>query len=178
MATTGRPTGRPPKPTEIKRALGNPGHRALPDAPGPGEGLDPARNIPEPPTLGQDGLELWNTIWTAGQKWLSPEADTPMIYMLCQAKDESEEIRRAMSIGDIKRFYILGNGQQVTHPLVNQLKDLRLQMTGWLAALGFSPTDRARLGLTEVRDSAALDELQRRREERSAQQTQSKKGTS
>jgi P27 family predicted phage terminase small subunit len=109
---------------------------------------------------------MWETVWTAGKKWLSPDSDRSMIVMLCQAQDESEEIRRAMQVGDIRRFYVLANGQQVTHPLVNQLKDLRTQMTGWLAALGFSPTDRARLGLTEVRQSESLDELQRRRDER------------
>jgi len=166
MATTGRPTGRPPKPVEVKRALGNPGRRALPDAPGPNEGLEPTRDIPTPPPLGADGIVMWETVWTAGKKWLSPDSDRSMIVMLCQAQDESEEIRRAMQVGDIRRFYVLANGQQVTHPLVNQLKDLRTQMTGWLAALGFSPTDRARLGLTEVRQSESLDELQRRRDER------------
>jgi phage terminase small subunit len=93
-----------------------------------------------------------------------------MIVMMCQAQDEAEDIRRAMRVGDIPRYYVLANGQQVTHPLVNQLKDLRTQITGWLAALGFSPTDRARLGLTEVRQSDALDELERRRQDRASQQ--------
>lgn len=170
MATTGRPTGRPPKPTEVKRALGNPGHRQLPEPPLPLEGLEPVRGIPEPPPLGQDGITLWETIWTAGDKWLSPDSDMAMIVMMCQAQDEAEDIRRAMRVGDIPRYYVLANGQQVTHPLVNQLKDLRTQITGWLAALGFSPTDRARLGLTEVRQSDALDELERRRQERASQQ--------
>lgn len=169
MATTGRPMGRPPKPTEVKRALGNPGKRPLPEAPAPGEGLRATSEIPTPPPLGHDGLMMWNTLWTAGSKWLSPESDATMMIMLCQAQDESEEIRRQMQIGEIKRFYVLTNGQQVTHPLVNQLKELRAQMTSWLSALGFSPTDRARLGLAEVRQSDVLDELERRRAERRAQ---------
>ena len=169
MATTGRPTGRPPKPTEKKRALGNPGHRPLPPPPGPGEGLPAATDIPEPPPLGQDGLELWNKLWEAGSGWLSPDADKPMMVMLCQAQDESEEIRRAMALGDVKRYYVVGNGQHVTHPLVNQLKELRTQITGWLAALGFSPTDRARLGVGEVRRVDELDDLKKRREQRRQQ---------
>jgi hypothetical protein len=86
--------------------------------------------------------------------------------MLCQAQDESEEIRRVLAIGEEKRYYVLSNGQQVTSPLVKQLKELRVQMTGWLAALGYSPTDRARLGVGEVRQTDALDELERRRQER------------
>jgi len=168
MATTGRPTGRPTKPVEVKRALGNPGHRPLPNAPLPGEGLAGASNIPQPPPLGQDGIKLWNTVWTAGRKWLSPETDEAIVIMLCQAQDEMEEIRRAMQVGDIKRFYVLPNGQQVTHPLVNQLKDLRIQITGWLSAIGFSPSDRARLGIGEVKQYDVLDELQKRRDERAA----------
>jgi hypothetical protein len=55
----------------------------------------------------------------------------------------------------------------VTHPLVTQLANLRTQMTAWLAAIGFSPSDRSRLGLAEVRVRNELDELERRRAERS-----------
>ena len=169
MATaTGRPKGRPTKPTEVKRLLGNPGKAKLPDAPIPGEGVTVDGSIPKPPVLGQDGLDLWISIWTAGQNWLSPKSDVQLVTMLCQAFDEAEEIRRGIAIGEIKRFYVVGNGQQVTHPLVNQLKDLRVQITSWLSALGFSPTDRAKLGLVEVRQHDPLDELPRRREMRQA----------
>lgn len=163
---TGRPNGRPAKPVEVKRATGNPGKRPLPAAPMPGEGLAPADSIPKAPPLGADGDELWAEIWTEGKLWLSPTGDRRMVIMLCQAHDEAEEIRRALSLGDIRRFYVLANGQQVTHPMVNQLKDLRVQMTAWLSALGFSPTDRARLGLGEVRQSDVFDELEKRRQER------------
>lgn len=164
MAKTGRPVGRPAKPTEVKRLLGNPGKQKLPEAPGPGEGITVDGSIPDPPVLGQDGLELWNSVWSAGSSWLSPGSDIQLVTMMCQAQDEAEAIRRSVVVGEIKRYYVLANGQQVTHPLVNQLKDLRIQITSWLSALGFSPTDRAKLGLSEVRQNDPLDELQRRRE--------------
>lgn len=163
---TGRPNGRPPKPVEVKRATGNPGKRPLPQAPMPGEGLPPVSGIPKPPPMGEDGRELWFEIWSEGKGWLSPTGDRRLVIMLCQAHDEAEEIRRAIALGDVKRFYVLANGQQVTHPMVTQLKDLRVQMTAWLSALGFSPTDRARLGLGEVRQSDVFDELEKRRQER------------
>lgn len=166
MATTGRPAGRPAKPTEVKRALGNPGHRSLPDAPMPGEGLAGAEDIPSAPVLGVDGKRLWTQLWLAGKHWLSPESDAHIMTLLCQAQDEAEEIRRAITIGEVPRFYKLPNGSYVTHPLVIQLKELRSQSTAWLAALGFSPADRARLGLAEVRQNDALDDLQKRRAER------------
>ena len=165
---TGRPRGRPAKPTEQHRALGNPSRKVLPVPPRPGEALPAALTVPEPPALGVDGLELWNLVWTAGRSWLSPQSDFELVAMLCHAKDEAEECRRLLTIGEVPRFYVLPNGSYVTHPVVVQLKDLRTQMTAWLSALGFSPADRARLGVGEVRADSALDELQRRRDARAA----------
>lgn len=166
MTGTGRPNGRPPKPTEVKRALGNPGHRALPAPQKPGQGLSPVTSIPARPTLGLDGSALWDRLWSAGEKWLSPNGDYAVMELLCRATDEAEYLRRALALGEVPRHYVLPNGSFVSHPYVTQLKELRSQMTAWLSALGFSPTDRARLGLAEVRTLDALDELQRRREER------------
>lgn len=168
MATkpTGRPNGRPPKPVEIRRGDESVRQDRLPDAPLPGEGLAPAEDIPPAPPLSEDGQAMWDSLWTAGRRWLSPDSDMSMMIMLCQAFDESEAIRRALALGEVKRFYTLANGQQVTHPMVTQLRELRAQMTAWLSSLGFSPTDRARLGLAEVRTPDALDDLQARREAR------------
>lgn len=165
---TGRPSGRPAKPVEMKRAAGNPGNRPLPDAPMPGSGLAPVDGVPTPPSLGVDGQALWTHVWVAGKSWLSPESDFTIIKMLCEAHDEHEEIRRALATGVVERYYVTNNGQIVTHPLVTQLSNLRSQMTAWLAAIGFSPADRSRLGLAEVRVRDELDELQKRRAERSA----------
>ena len=41
------PNGRPPKPIEVKRKLGNPGQRRLPDQ-GEIQMFDPVTSIPEP----------------------------------------------------------------------------------------------------------------------------------
>jgi P27 family predicted phage terminase small subunit len=128
--------------------------------------LPAAGNIPQPPELGDDGTALWQHVWHAGRTWLSPDSDRSIITLLCQAQDEHEEIRQQISSGEIPRYYVTANGQMVTHPMVTQLANLRQQMTSWLAAIGFSPADRARLGLAEVRVRDELDELQRRRIER------------
>lgn len=163
---TGRPNGRPPKPVEQKRLLGNPGHRHLPDAPAPGQGLPGVSDIPAVPVLGVDGTELWIEIWESGKSWLSPKADRAIVRLLCQAYDEHEQIRRALAIGEVPRHYVLPNGSYVSHPYVTQMTSLRSQMTAWYSALGFSPADRARLGLGEVRQMDSLDELEQRRNER------------
>jgi P27 family predicted phage terminase small subunit len=116
--------------------------------------------------LGEDGLALWNHVWVAGRTWLSPESDQTIVAMLCEAQDDYCLIRNLLNSGEEPRFYITANGQMVTHPLVTQLQNLRAQMTSWLAAIGFSPADRSRLGLAEVRVRDDLDELQRRRVDR------------
>jgi P27 family predicted phage terminase small subunit len=159
-ANTGRPMGRPPAPKERTKKP-----HPTTDAPH----LPGSTSIPMAPVgLYDDGLILWNHIWTAGKQWLSPESDRTMIEMLCRAHDEAENIRRGIWEGHIARFYETANGQIVTHPMVNQLKELRTQMTTWLSAIGFSPSDRARLGLAEVRVRDELDELAQRRAQRAA----------
>jgi P27 family predicted phage terminase small subunit len=163
---TGRPNGRPPKPVEQKRATGNPGKRTLKTAPLPGEGLAGSANVPSSPDLGPAGLALWVHVWEAGRSWLSPDSDRTIITLLCQAQDEAELLRTGINSGEYPRVYTHANGSIVTSPYVSQLKELRTQITSWLAAIGFSPSDRSRLGLAEVRVRDELDELQRRRDER------------
>lgn len=163
---TGRPAGRPAKPIESHRLAGNPSKKQLPAAPMPGEGLTATAGVPEAPLLGDAGLVLWDHVWQAGRTWLSPESDKTIVTMLCEAQDDYALIRDLLNSGAEPRYYMTANGQMVTHPLVSQLKDLRAQMTSWLAAMGFSPADRSRLGLAEVRVRDELDELQRRRVDR------------
>ena len=166
---TGRPVGRPPKPVAVKRANGNPGQRKLPTAPMPGEGIASNGLAPKAPVLNDDGMALWSHLWSVGKGFLSPERDYMTVRMLCEAHDEHEAIRKALASNEVPRFYVTANGQIVTHPMVTQLSALRTQMTSWFSALGgFTPADRARLGLAEVRVNDELDELERRRATRIA----------
>lgn len=163
---SGRPTGRPAKPVERHRSAGT--GRDLPDAPSIGEGLK-GGSVPDvPPTLGASGISLWNHVWDAGKQWLAVESDRTIVTLLCEAYDEYETIRNGLSSGELERVYVHANGSPVTSPWVTQLKELRTQMTSWLAAIGFSPSDRSRLGLAEVRVRDELDELARRRDERAS----------
>jgi P27 family predicted phage terminase small subunit len=166
MAGTGRPNGRPAKPVEQHRLAGNPSKKQLPDAPQPGTGLSAATGVPTPPDLREPGLELWNHVWNAGRAWLSPDSDYTIVRLVCEAHDEYTELRDLLHRGEVERYYVTANGQVVTHPVVTQLANLRTQLTAWLAAIGFSPSDRSRLGLSEVRVRDSLDELKARRIER------------
>jgi P27 family predicted phage terminase small subunit len=166
MAGTGRPNGRPAKPVEQHRLAGNPSKKQLPDAPQPGTGLSGATDVPTPPDLGQEGLALWNHVWNSGRAWLSPDSDYTIVRLICEAHDEYTELRAQLLSGQVDRYYVTANGQVVTHPVVTQVANLRTQLTAWLAAIGFSPSDRSRLGLSEVRVRDSLDELKARRIER------------
>lgn len=161
-SASGRPKGRPPKPVEQKRSLG----QVTGNAPMPGSGLKGSSTVPVPPSLGDDGRALWDHVWFAGRSWLSPDSDYTIVKMLCEAHDEHEGIRRAINSGVVERFYATANGQIVTHPMVTQLSNLRVQMTSWMAAIGFSPSDRSRLGLAEVRMHDEIDELTARKQQR------------
>ena len=153
---TGRPNGRPAKPVEVKRATGNPGHRPLPNAPLPGQGI-PATNdtIPKPiRPLGTEGKKLWSLLWNAGKQHLSPQSDTPIMMMLCEAADELEYIRKEFKSGRVSRFYLMSNGAEAPHPLMKERKDLLTQSTAWLSQLGFSPA-RAPVKLTPSTEPSA-----------------------
>lgn len=166
---TGRPNGRPAKPVERHRDAGT--GRNLPNAPMPNEGLSAANgsNLPTlPESLGSHGSALWAHVWTAGKSWLAIESDRTIVTLLCNAFDEHEEIREKLASGEYERVYVHANGSPVTTPWVTQLKELRTQMTTWLSQIGFSPSDRSRLGLAEVRVRDQLDELTQKRVGKSA----------
>lgn len=145
--------GRPPKPVEVKRASGNPGKRALP-------GNDnlillPAVNgIPEPSRqLFQFGLELWNRVWSMGNSWLSYNTDVDLLLMVCEQMDERAKLRtQVWNEGRIDER--------------KALRALEKQIVENLSLLGFTPTDRSRLGVAEVKKQSKLEDLLARKANR------------
>lgn len=138
--------GRPPKPTELKRLQGNPGKRALPK-----ETemilLPAADGIPEPsrPLL-KYGQEMWDRIWGMGNSWISPTSDIELVLMTAEMVDERWNLRvKVMGSEDPK--------------LRRGLRELDKMIVSNLSLLGFSPTDRMRLGVAEVKKQSKLEEL-------------------
>jgi len=143
-------TGRPPKPVELKRVQGNPGKRALPDEKAMIL-LPAAETIPEPsrPLL-KYGREMWDRIWGMGQLWISPTSDYELCLMTCEMIDERWNLRvKVMSSEDAK--------------LRRGLRELDRTIVSNLSLLGFSPTDRMRLGIAEVKKQSRLEELMARK---------------
>src|SRR4051794_27810525 len=97
--------GRPPKPTEQKRMLGNPGKRALPERQSQ---LATSVSAPAmPPGLKKHGKKSWQRYWTVGSPWLNPTTDVAIVTRLCQAYDEREELRSLVrKLGHVVAEYV------------------------------------------------------------------------
>jgi hypothetical protein len=109
-----------------------------------------ATEPPEPhrPLL-THGLELWNKVWALGANWISPNTDTELLLMTCEMIDERWNLRIKVMQTDDPR-------------LRRGLRELDRQIISNLSLLGFSPSDRSRLGVAEVKAMSKLEELQRR----------------
>ena len=140
------PTGRPPKPIEQKRLLGNPGKRALPKQ---NEIILMSQNdAPPEPTrpLLKYGQELWDRIWSMGATWVSDKTDLELLMMTCEMVDERWNLRVKVMQSD-------------DHRLRRGLRELDRQIVSNLSLLGFTPSDRARLGVAEIKARTKLQEL-------------------
>ena len=143
--------GRPAKPVEQKRMIGNPGKRALPSN---ALALPRATETPVPgrPLL-KYGQELWDKVWSAGVNWISPNTDVELLLMTSEMVDERWNLRiKVMQTDDSK--------------LRRGLRELDKQIVSNLSLLGFTPSDRTRLGVAEVKAQSKLEELMERKANR------------
>lgn len=150
---TGR-TGRPPKPVEQHRQLGT----YRPDRHAPSQGnvapLRAASDAPEPPVeLLLEGRALWERAWASAITWLSPDSDWDAVVEACQLADDVSQARRR---------YRATSDPADARAVVALSKELQ----ACLGHLGFNPAARARLGVAEVKQASALEQLMARRRER------------
>jgi hypothetical protein len=162
---TGVGRGAKPVPNEIHRARGNPGHKKLGPAPTPETAVVvvSAEEIPAVPEWCDEyGAAVWCQLWAAGRRHLSEQHDMVMMHLLVEKLQTSQRLRVWLGDDVERRWYTTANGQTVTHPAVKQLEQADAQITGWLQLLGFPVSERARLGLFEIRVANELDEYRRR----------------
>ena len=138
--------GRPPKPTEQKRLIGNPGKRPLPDQNTtialPGGYVAPLR------PLNDAGLSLWDAIFRKGELWISNRTDIHFLQMVCEQHDRRQYLMdRLAEEPDEWRLH-------------RQLTDLENIITSNMGRLGLTPADRTKLGYAEVKRQSKLEELQ------------------
>jgi phage terminase small subunit len=142
---------RPPKPAEIKRATGrtsgtDSGGRKLAEL-SVVQTLPMADQIPiEPSGLGESGKELWINAWSTAITWLSPDSDFRAIEHACRVADDL-----SMARAKYRATLEAVDGRV--------LVSLNKSYADALAALGFDPVSRSRLGVAEVKRVSALDQL-------------------
>ena len=134
-----------PKPAELKLLQGNPGKRKLPlnDAVAPMEYgyVEPLRE------LGPVGREFWDSIFGAGELWISIRTDTALVQMVCELMDRREVLREAFAADPTDRSINMS------------LLETEKQVVSGLSLLGFTPADRTRLGLVSVKTKSKLQAL-------------------
>jgi hypothetical protein len=86
--------------------------------------------------------------------WLSQSSDYWLVLMTSEALCEREALRELVL------------AEPDNPKLRSGLRELERQIVSNLGLLGFSPSDRARLGLAEVKKESKLEELLRRKAER------------
>ena len=144
--------GRPPTPVEIKRKTGNPGRRPLPDLKTV-ELLPQAEEVPEPPRpLLEPGARLWSEVWQAGIQWISPATDMELLLMTCELVDERWNLRIKVMKSE-------------NMAMARRLDSVSNQIVRNLSLLGFTPSDRTRLGVAEVKKASKIEEILRRRDD-------------
>jgi len=142
----------PAKPLEVKRALGNPGKRSLPDV-DKTISLSSGRVEPHQP-LDWAGLLLWNRVFGAGQTWISPQSDVELLLLTCKQLDRQ----------------VMLEGQFVERPddyhVHRQLLDLESAIVKNLGLLGLTVDARSKLGLAEIKVESKMEQLRKRQEQR------------
>ena len=135
----------PPKPVELKILQGNPGQHKLPvnDAIAPLEYgyVEPVRS------LGPVGKQFWDSIFGAGELWISIRTDVQLVQMVCELLDRREVLREAWAADPVDR------------KLNMSLLETEKAIVGGLSLMGFSPADRTRLGLVSAKTKSKLEEL-------------------
>lgn len=141
----------PPKPIEQKRLLGNPGRRPLPD-----EGdivlLPQFDGVPDPlRELGEVGQMFWVEAWGRGQLWLA-RTDAWLVQLTAEMFDEREELKEILRVR-------VERGDEDAWRDRRQLRDLERSLVSNLSLLAWTPVDRSRYGLAEVKAKSKFAEF-------------------
>lgn len=108
-----------------------------------------------PAGLGVRGALEWEKIWQAG-RWLWPDQDYAWVEQVARAYDDLAIFRAEVGGNLTVEGY---NGQMTAHPLIAEMRKCEDTIRKCLSQLGFSPTDRARLKLTELKASKTAQDL-------------------
>lgn len=141
----------PPKPIEQKRLLGNPGKRAMPSEQNV-IALERSDFAPEPlRPLGELGQEFWDEAWNKGQLWLA-RTDAWLVQLTAEMFDERESLKEILADR-------VARGDTEAWRDRRQLRDLERSMISNLSLMAYTPVDRSRYGLAEVKAKSKFAEF-------------------
>lgn len=122
------------------------------------------RYLPKvPKDLKAPGRKMWFQIWDNGP-WLHPEEDQWWVETAAKRQDMIEVFRAQVEVDGlmIKNYA----GADTSNPLLKEITECERIIMKCLSTLGFSPSDRARLGLAELKRQSGLADLQSRQHNR------------
>lgn len=133
----------PGKPAEVKKAIDSRHYVAESRLE-----FEEVVSVPEPERrLGSSGLSLWQRTWSLGKSWISSKTDVDLLIMTCEMMDER----------DLLRDYVLENMDAWRERA--GVRELEKSIRSNLSLLGFTPTDRAKLGVAEIKTMTALEQF-------------------
>lgn len=144
--------GRPTTPLEIKKRRGTLRADRLPNGL-PDLEIVNGNEPPEPiAPLGEAGSEFWGQVFDTGGRWISHTTDLTLVQITAELLDEREALRASVMAGNSPRER-------------SGLRELERALVSNLGLLGFTPSDRSRLGFAEVKTESKFEQLKRQRDE-------------
>jgi P27 family predicted phage terminase small subunit len=145
--------GRPPKPTEQKRKIGNPGGRKLP-------AIANVIALPQikgdaPLHLSDEGAKMWTDVRSMAP-WIA-NTDGKLLIELCEKMDKKYLLKEKLAASDFVLY--TDKGYAYANPLFGMLNTVENDIVKLLSLLGLTPTDRSKLGVAEVKAKGKLEAL-------------------
>ena len=141
------------KPTELKRALGNPGKRKLPDE---GKVIVLPQISSEPPA---HLSKAQKTKWIELRKlapWIAV-TDEPLLTSLVEKMSRQKELQKQMKTSQFVLY--TDKGYAYANPLFGMLSTIETEIFKLLCQLGLTPVDRSKMGVAEVKARTKLEEI-------------------
>lgn len=152
--------GRPPKPTKLKILQGNPGKRALPK----GE-PQPTLGIPTRPAwLSPEAKREWNrVVRELDALGLLAHVDRALLAAYCecwgQYVDAVKSLRKAGTL-----TFTTDKGYIAQRPEIGIAKAMVEKMMQLSARFGFTPSDRSKMSMPEVKEEDPFAEFLKRKD--------------
>jgi len=141
------------KPTELKRALGNPGKRKLPDK---GKVIMLPQISNEPPDhFSKVQKEKWIELRKLAP-WIAV-TDEPLLTTLIEKLTRQKQLQKELK----KSKFVLytDKGYAYANPLFGMLSTIETEIFKILCQLGLTPVDRTKMGVAEVKARTKLEEI-------------------